>query len=508
MIAVLLILIPLLTGLATFFFRNEKMIRSLAFVASIVVLVISLLGLIFLRGTRWVEHQSAWMSALGSSLSLKLDGMGHLLCLLTAIAFVLIFISSWDSLYKYKKANNFFALMLLSQAGLMGVFLSMDALLFYFFWELALIPVYFLCSQWGGEKRIAVTFKFFIYTFVGSLLMLVGILYVAAHTPDRSFSLDSFYKANLSFKEQGWLFWLFFVAFAVMMPIFPFHTWQPDTYEQSPTPVTMVLSGVMVKMGIIGLIRWLLPVFPLAADNWATLVSTLCVVGIIYASLIAMKQDDLKRLIAYSSIAHIGLMCLAVFAHSTIGLQGVMIQMFNHGINIIGLWILVDMIEKKFGTRKMSELGGLAQKNHSMAIFFVLIALANIALPLTNAFVGEFMMFNGIFASDIYDGNYTILGTIKLNANYFSTIYTVCAGLGIILAAVYTLNMIRKVFYGDAVAAISGGQDIKRYERLALVMIVILILGMGIYPQPILNITNDITDSILKITDLGQQLKK
>ncbi len=508
MIAVLLILIPLLTGLATFFFRNEKMIRSLALVTSTVVLVISLLGLIFLRGTKWVEHQSAWLSALGSSFSLKLDGMGQLLCLLTALSFVLIFISTWESLYKYKNANNFFALMLLSQAGLMGVFLSMDALLFYFFWELALIPVYFLCSQWGGEKRISVTFKFFIYTFVGSLLMLVGILYVAAHTADQSFSIDSFYKARLSFKEQEWLFWLFFIAFAVKMPIFPFHTWQPDTYEQSPTPVTMILSGVMVKMGILGLIRWLLPVFPQAADNWATVVSTLCVVGIIYASLIAMKQDDLKRLVAYSSIAHIGLMCLAVFAHNTIGLQGVMIQMFNHGINIIGLWILIDMIEKRFGTRKMSGLGGLAQKNPSMAIFFVLIALANIALPLTNAFVGEFMMFNGIFGADIYDGNYTMLGIIKLNANSFSTIYTVCAGLGIILAAVYTLNMIRKVFYGDAAAAMSGGQDIKRNERLALVIIVMLILGVGIYPQPVLNITNEITDSILRISDMGQQVKK
>src|SRR5687767_4214690 len=203
MIAVLLILIPLLTGLATFFFRNEKMIRSLALVSSIVVLVISLLGLIFLRGTRWVEHQSAWMSALGSSLSLKLDGMGQLLCLLTAIAFVLIFISSWDSLYKYKNAHNFFALMLLSQAGLMGVFLAMDALLFYFFWELALIPVYFLCSIWGGERRIAATFKFFIYTFVGSLLMLVGLIYLQSLTPDRSFDIDSFYKVVVSTKQQN-----------------------------------------------------------------------------------------------------------------------------------------------------------------------------------------------------------------------------------------------------------------------------------------------------------------
>src|SRR4030095_16602636 len=215
-------------------------------------------------------------------------------------------------------------------------------------------------------------------------------------------------------------------------------------YEQSPTPVTMILSGVMVKMGLLAVIRWLLPLFPAAANNWATLISTLCIVGIIYASLIAMKQDDLKRLIAYSSIAHIGLMCLAVFAHNTIGLQGVMLQMFNHGINIIGLWILIEMVEKKFGTRKMSELGGLAQKNPSMAIFFVLIALANIALPLTNAFVGEFMMFNGIFGADVYSGNYTVLGIIKVNANYFSFIYTVGAGLGIILGAVYTLNMIRK----------------------------------------------------------------
>ena len=508
MIPVLLILVPLLTGLVTFFIRNEKVIRSLTLVVSVVVLVISLVGLIFLRDTSWVEHRSAFMTALGSSLSLRLDGMGQLLCLLTAIAFVLIFLSSWDSLYRYKKANNFFALMMLSQAGLMGVFLAMDALLFYFFWELALIPVYFLCSQWGGEKRISVTFKFFIYTFVGSLLMLIGILYVAAHTPDQSFSIESFYKAKLAFKEQAWLFWLFFIAFAVKMPVFPFHTWQPDTYEQSPTPVTMVLSGVMVKMGLLGLIRWLLPVFPAAANNWATVISTLCIIGIIYASLIAMKQDDLKRLVAYSSIAHIGLMCLAVFAHNTIGLQGVMLQMFNHGVNIIGLWILVEMIEKRFGTRKMSELGGLAQKNPSMAIFFVLIALGNIALPLTNAFIGEFMMFNGIFGSDVYDGNYTIFGAVRLNANYFATIYTVCAGLGIILAAVYTLNMIRKVFYGETVAALSGGQDIRGYERLALVVIVILILGVGIYPQAVLNVTNDVTDSILKISELVKDIKK
>ena len=493
MIVVLLILIPLLTGLAAFFIRNEKAVRLWTLYSSIITLIVSLLGLTVLNDVKHLAHQSAWMAALGSSFSVKLDGMGQLLCLLTAVSFPLIFLSTWHS--SYKKANNFFALMLLSQAGLMGVFLAMDALLFYFFWELALIPVYFLCSQWGGEKRIAVTFKFFIYTFVGSLLMLIGILYVYAHTQDHSFSIESFYKtgAALPLKEQTWLFWLFFIAFAVKMPIFPFHTWQPDTYEQAPTATTMVLSGVMVKMGVLGLIRWLLPVLPLASYSWGDFVSSMAVIGMIYASLIAIKQDDIKRLIAYSSIAHIGLMCIAIFSENKLSLQGVMIQMFNHGINIIGLWIIVELIERQFGTRKLSELGGLAQKAPAMAILFVIIALANIALPLTNAFIGEFLMFSGIFGSDVtkYNGWFTGL-----------------AGLCIILAAIYTLNMVRKIFYGNTVVLTATAQDIKSNEKLALVGIVVLIFWMGVYPQPVLNITNDITDSILKISDVRHLLMR
>jgi NADH-quinone oxidoreductase subunit M len=493
MIAVLLILIPLLTGLAAFFFRNEKLVRSWTLFSSIVTLGISIVGLTVFTEAKYLEHQSEWLSTLGSSFSVKLDGMGQLLCLLTAIAFPLIFVSTWHSLYK--KANNFFALMLLSQAGLMGVFLAMDALLFYFFWELALIPVYFLCSQWGGEKRIAVTFKFFIYTFVGSLLMLIGILYVYAHSQDQSFSIESFYKAGaaLGQKEQTWLFWLFFVAFAIKMPIFPFHTWQPDTYEQSPTATTMVLSGVMVKMGVMGLIRWLLPVLPVASYSWGDVASSLAVIGMIYASLIAIKQDDIKRLIAYSSIAHIGLMCIAIFSENKLSLQGVMMQMFNHGINIIGLWIVVELIERQFGTRKLSELGGLAQKAPAMAILFVIIALANIALPLTNAFVGEFLMFTGIFGSDF---------------TKYSLLFTVLAGLCIILAAIYTLNMIRKIFYGDTVALTATVHDIRINEKLALGIIVALIFWMGVYPQPVLDITNDISDSILKVSDVRHLLKK
>ncbi len=230
--------------------------------------------------------------------------------------------------------------------------------------------------------------------------MLVAIIFLYFQTPDKSFSIDSFYAvAQMSPGTQAWLFVLLFLAFAIKMPIFPFHTWQPDTYEQSPTAVTMVLSAVMVKMGVFGILRWLVPVLPTASFQFGDNPATLCVVGMLYASFVAMQQDDLKRLFAYSSIAHMGLMGLAIFVPSNMGMQGVMIQMFNHGINILGLWIVVELIERQMGTRKMSELGGLAQKAPVLGILLVVLALANVALPLTNAFIGEFLMFAGVFTS-------------------------------------------------------------------------------------------------------------
>ncbi|RZM19249.1 MAG: NADH-quinone oxidoreductase subunit M, partial [Pedobacter sp.] len=412
---------------------------------------------------------------------------GRLLCLLTAIAFPIIFLSTRKN--NFKNPSAFYGLMLLSQAGLMGVFVSLDALLFYFFWELALIPVYFLCSKWGGEKRIQATFKFFVYTFAGSLLMLIGIIYVYLHTPGRvfedgtqiahSFSLSAFHNASLSASEQSWLFWLFFLAFAVKMPVFPFHTWQPDTYDQSPTTVTMVLSGVMVKMGLFGVIRWLIPIFPLATVQFTNVVMILSIIGIIYASCIAMVQDNLKKLVAYSSIAHIGLMCAAIFSMNELSVQGVMVQMFNHGINIIGLWIVVGMIEKQTGVKTMSQLGGVAQKAPVLTIMLVIIALANIALPLTNAFVGEFLMFSGIYKVNIW--------------------YAVASGISIILAAVYTLNMIQKVFYGETNSVTENMKDISLNEKLILGFVVVLIFVMGVYPQPVINLTKEAVTTLLAI---------
>ena len=481
MIALLLILVPLLTGIVTFFIRQGPIAKGWTLLSSFATAAVSVLGLTLLNKPELLQFKCEWLPGLGSSFSIRLDGMGQLLCLLNAAAFPLIFIATWNR--QYKNAHNFFALMLLSQAGLMGVFLAMDALLFYFFWELALIPVYFLCSIWGGEKRIAATFKFFIYTFVGSVLMLVALVYLQSQTPDKSFDIQSFYNMTLDQKTQNWVFWLMFVAFAIKIPVFPFHSWQPDTYEQSPTSVTMVLSAIMVKMGLFAIIRWLLPVLPMASYAYGEkMVAMWTIVGMIYASLLAWRQDDLKRLVAYSSIAHLGLMVVAIFSETELSMQGTMIQMFNHGINILGLWVIVEVIERKYGTRKLSELGGLAQKAPLMSLFLVVIVLANIALPLTNAFVGEFMMFAGIFTSPI---------------SQYELITVPAAGITIILGAIYMLRMVQKVIYGNTNAVTEAGTDIGANEKLVLGIIVLLILVAGIYPKAFLDLTQETTNLIL-----------
>lgn len=466
MIALLLILIPFATGLISFALKQEKLAKNFSLLAAVITLALALMAVCKPAA---ITYDVAWLNDLGSRFTLKMDGMGKMLCLLTAISYPLIFAAVYNN--NYKNASSFFGLMLLTQAGLMGVFLATDALLFYFFWELALIPVYFLCSLWGGEKRIAVTFKFFVYTFIGSLLMLSGILYVYFHTANQSFALDAFYAVKLNAHQQSYMFWLFFVAFAIKMPIFPFHTWQPDAYEQSPTATTMVMSGIMVKMGVFAVIRWLIPVFPLATAQFANVVVILSVIGMLYASLIAIRQDDIKRLIAYSSIAHIGLMSAAMFTNNAAALDGVMIQMFNHGINVIGLWIVADIIEQQLGTRKLSELGGLAQKAPALAILLVVMALANVALPLTNAFVGEFLMFNGLFQFNIW--------------------IAAVAGISIILSAVYTLNMVQKVLYGEVNKTTANATDLSLNTKLVLVIIVMVIIVFGVYPQPMLNLTSD-----------------
>jgi NADH-quinone oxidoreductase subunit M len=307
--------------------------------------------------------------------------------------------------------------------------------------------------------------------------MLVGILYVNFKTPEHSFAISSLQNLNLGVREENFIFWLFFIAFAIKMPIFPFHTWQPDTYEQAPTAVTMVLSAVMVKMGVFAVIRWLLPMFPDASYRMADVVMILAVAGMIYASLIAIQQDDMKRLVAYSSIAHIGLMGASMFTNNASGIQGVIFQMFAHGINVLGLWIVVDVIEQQLGTRKFSQLGGLAQRAPTLAILFVVMALANVALPLTNSFIGEFLMFNSVFTHNVW------LGAV--------------ACISIILAAVYTLWMVQKIFYGEVSEGENRALKVPVNTQLMLIILAVMVIAFGVYPQPMINLTSDTVTKLI-----------
>jgi NADH-quinone oxidoreductase subunit M len=457
--------IPFLAALLLLIIKNNKTAQWVAILFSGLSLIVALLMLI----TPTADFNIAWLPNLNTRFILHADGLSKILILLTAISFPAILLATANN--EYKNRNVFLSLLLFAQAGLMGVFLAGDALLFYFFWELALIPIYFLCSIWGGEKRIAITFKFFIYTFLGSLFMLAGILFLNAHTSDHSFLINSFIHANLSGGEQVIAFALFFIAFAIKMPIFPLHTWQPDAYEQSPTAVTMVMSAVMVKMGLYGILRWLMPLFPAAFMAHTHVVVLLSVIGILYASFIAIRQDDIKRLIAYSSIAHIGLMNAALFTHTQIAIQGALIQLFSHGINVLGLWMVADIIEQQTGTRSMQQMGGLAKKQPTLAILLVGFALANIALPLTNSFVGEFLMFTGLFQ--------------------FNPWMAACAGVSVILAAIYTLNLVQKVAYGAISEKINTMQSPNKGAQVVLIILLIIVFATGVYPQPLFSLTAD-----------------
>lgn len=472
----LLIWLPLLGGVLSFFMKSEKAAKTTAMFFSILTLGVVVTSLFYTDVKYQLLNQVSyvWLPGIGASFALILDGLTRTLTLLTAIVLPIAILNVPAG--KYKNPNVFFGLLMLTFCGLMGVFMAIDALVFYLFWELALIPVYFLSSIYGGEKRIKATFKFFIYTFVGSLFLLIGIFYIYLKTAG-SFSLVAFYNATPNNAEQVWVFFLFLIAFAIKMPIFPFHTWQPEAYEQAPTPVTMILSGVMVKMGLFGVIRWLLPMFPFAAKTYAEPMTILIVIGMIYASFIAIKQDSVKRLIAYSSIAHIGLMAAGLFTLKAVAFNGVFIQMFNHGINIVGLWLIADLVERQTGVSKISELGGVAKKAPVLAIFMVIIAFANIALPMTNAFVGEFMLFNGLFQMKPW--------------------IAALAGVSIILSAIYTLNMVKNVFYGEVSAAVSSFKDINAIQIGMLTIITLLIFILGIYPTPYFNMITETLGLIL-----------
>lgn len=481
MITLLLLLFPALASLALLVL-NTKEAKRAALIFSIVELGIALFALINFQKDASTQFliDTTWVSSLGIHFKIGIDGISMLMVMLTTGLFPLIILSTFNKTYTAEK--SFYALMMFMQAGLIGVFVSLDAFLFYTCWEAALIPVYFIAAIWGGAERIQATLKFFVYTILGSLLMLAALIYIYLQTPvAHSFDLNVFYQTALNSTAQSYLFWAFFVAFAIKMPIFPFHTWQPDTYTEAPTPATMLLSAIMLKMGVYGIIRWMIPVVPQAFQEWSWLAITLSVIGIVYASLIAFNQKDLKRLIAYSSIAHVGLIGAGVFVFNAQALQGAMIQMLSHGVNVFALFYIIYIIESRTSTREINILGGIVHSAPKLAIVFTIIMMGSIALPLTNGFVGEFLLLAGLYQ--------------------YSAIATAFAGLTIILGAVYMLRMYQRVMLGEANNLTSAFKDIHGNEKTILYIVVLLVIVMGIMPNAILSISDASVQNLISIVN-------
>ncbi|MFN4256371.1 MAG: NuoM family protein [Saprospiraceae bacterium] len=475
--SLLLILIPFIGSLAAFFLPGNAARQAALAVALANLGVTGMACATFSPGDSglfWAYSQ-AWVPNAGISFSLGMDGISLLLVGLSNLLAPLIVLTGKPS---DENESRYFGLVLLMLGALNGVFMAQDGLLFYIFYELALIPIYFICAIWGSGDRLRVTMKFFIYTFVGSLFMLLSLIYVYLQTPDNhSFAWQDLANVQLSSEAAWWVMLGFFVAFAVKMPVFPFHTWQPDTYTSAPTGGTMLLSGIMLKMGVYGAIRWMMPLAAEAVHALVPIFINLAVVGIVYASIIAVKQRDLKRLVAYSSIAHVGLIAAGVFAWNKAGLQGSLIQMLNHGINVVGLFFIGDLIERRLGTRTLADMGGIAKVAPKFATLFMVVMLGSVAVPLTNGFPGEFLLLNGVW-------NYS---------NWLGAV----AGLTIIFGAVYMLRVYQLAMFGETNAETARFADLDAREMLVLGVIAALVIFLGFFPQTVLHLTDESASRIL-----------
>ncbi|WP_025146336.1 NuoM family protein [Pedobacter jeongneungensis] len=472
----LLIFLPLVGAIITAFAgKSAKIVSTVFSVTSLVLALVIACNFIPNANTQF-EVNLPWIADLGINFHAGIDGISMLVVLLTNLLVPIIILSSYK--HEYKNPAAFYGLILFMQCGLLLVFTALDAFLFYIGWEAALIPIYFICAIWGGKDRIRINMKFFVYTIAGSLFMLMGIIYLYLQNPAHNFDIQAFYALNLDSAQQGWIFWAFFIAFAIKMPIFPFHTWQPDTYTAAPAQGTMLLSGIMLKMGIYGVIRWLLPIVPAGVYDWGQVAIILSIIGIVYASLIAFTQKDAKRLVAYSSIAHVGLISAGIFAFNQQGMQGAMVQMLSHGINVVGLFFVLDIIFSRVKTNKIEELGGIAKVAPQLAIAFLIIVLGTVALPGTNGFIGEFLLLMGVY-------NYGIWAAA-------------IAGLTIIFGAVYMLRMYQNVMLGETNSLTITFTDIKGTEKLVLYTICALIIVLGVYPKPILHLTEASVQHLLE----------
>lgn len=419
-------------------------------------------------GMQFVER-FAWIPAYGIDYFVGIDGLSLFLVLLTAFLGLIVIPASWTISEKVKEYLFF---MLILESGMLGSFVALDLFLFYVFWEVMLVPMYFLIGVWGGPRRIYAALKFVLYTMAGSLLMLVAIIYLAARnfqvTQVMTFDLLRIYNLQLPFDEQIWLFLAFALSFAIKVPLFPFHTWLPDAHVEAPTAGSVLLAAVLLKMGTYGFLRFAIPLFPEAALAAAPYIIALAVVGIVYGAMVAMMQGDLKKLVAYSSVSHLGFVMLGLFAFNLQGIQGALYQMLNHGLSTGALFLIVGMIYERRHTRMIDDFGGLWKQLPIFSAFFLVVALSSIGLPGLNGFVGEFLILLGSFQT--------------------SPFWTAGAASGVVLGAIYMLWMFRRVVFGPLIWPENQRlEDLGAREMIMLIPILALILFMGIYPRPFLD---------------------
>jgi NADH-quinone oxidoreductase subunit M len=448
--------------------RRDGLIRWLTLVITLVTFAVTLVVWARFDGGssefQFVERYR-WIPAFGIDYYLGVDGISLFLVVLTSFLSPIALLSSWGSIER--KVKEFSIFMLALEAAMIGVFISLDLFLFYVFWDAMLVPMYFLIGIWGYDQRIYAAIKFMLYTMTGSVLMLVAILGLAylhnAATGAYSFDLLRLYTLNIAPRTQMWFFLAFTIAFAIKVPLFPFHTWLPDAHVQAPTAGSVILAGVLLKMGTYGLLRFSFPLFPAAAAYFAPGLALLAVIGIVYGALVAMVQPDMKKLVAYSSVSHLGFVVLGICAMNNQGVQGAIYQMLAHGVSTGGLFLLVGMLSDRRHTRLISEFGGLKAVVPQLAAAFMVITLASIGLPGLNGFVGEFLIMLGAFRWDPR--------------------FVVVAGLGVILSAVYMLWMIQRVYYGPVTHEENTTlRDLLPREWAAVVPLCAIALVMGIFP--------------------------
>jgi NADH-quinone oxidoreductase subunit M len=473
----ILIFLPALGALALLLLRGDdhEWIRRLAFSVSLAEFILSLWWLIqgvplgsggyaLVEIHRWIAlgpHGSLTQTYINYHLGV--DGISLFLVILTTFLTVVSILCSWNSIQK--RVKEFFIAILLLEVGVVGVFLSLDLFLFFLFWEVMLIPMYLLIGIWGHDRRVYAAIKFILYTMAGSILMLVGILWL--YNATSSFDLPVIQQALqtgalvLPRGTETLLFLAFFIAFAIKVPLFPFHTWLPDAHVEAPTAGSVMLAGVLLKMGTYGMIRFCLPLFPDASRRFAPAIAVLAIIGIIYGALVALVQPNLKKLVAYSSVSHLGFVVLGIFAFHIVSMQGAVFQMLAHGISTGGLFLLVGMLYDRRHTFEMSQFGGLATPMPRLAAFFLFVALSSLGLPMLNGFVGEFLI---------------LLGTYQVHWNWAAW-----AATGVILSACYLLWSYQRVFFGEITVDKNRAlPDVSPRERWILVAMAVVTLWMGI----------------------------